>query len=57
MINNPNKDKDLDKLRQIDYDNEGYYDVQTCELLKFIAKQLIDIKYDIREIKNKQHGI
>lgn len=57
MINNPNKDRDLDKLRQLDYDSEGYYDVQTCELLKFIAKQLIDIKYDVREIKNKQHGI
>lgn len=57
MINNPNKDKDLDKLRQIDYDSKGYYDVQTCELLKFIAKQLIDIKYDIKEIKNRQHGI
>jgi len=57
MINNPNKDRDLDKLRQLDYDSRGYYDVQICELLNFIAKQLVDIKYDIREIKNKQHGI
>ena len=57
MINNPNKDRDLDKLRQINYAGEGYYEIQTCELLNFIAKQLIDIKYDIKEIKNKQHGI
>ena len=55
MLNNPNKNRDIENLRTIlpTWDEQK----QTNALLRFIAKQLIDIKYDIREIKNIQHGI
>ena len=46
-----NKERDRQDLRAIN--TTWSYEAQASELLRFIAKQLIDIKYDIKDIKNQ----
>ena len=52
MIHNENKQRDLEKLREITLDVRSDTGM-IKDYLEFMCKQLIDIKYDLREIRNK----
>lgn len=52
MIHNENKQRDLEKLREITLDVRSDSGI-IKDYLEFMCKQLIDIKYDLREIRNK----
>ena len=52
MIHNENKQRDLEKLREITLDVRS--DVGIIKhYLEFMCEQLIEIKYDLKEIRNK----